>query len=295
MQPDRIDWIDEHLPTPRTGEPDLFRDRPWSTVARIPTAAGSVYFKENRGETRYEAALLPALATWVPDRVLTPIAADVRRGWTLLPDGGPILRDQTSGGIEHWLRLLPEHARLQRDLAPRVDELLALGVPDHRPVALPANLDRLPASPALDEARPALATLNETLVQGPIPLSLQHDDLHDANVFTDGRVFDWGDASVGHPFGVLLVTLRVAADQFKVPDDDPLVVRLLDAYLEPWSDLADRRALLAQVGAAVQLAKVGRSLSWQRALAGADEAAWSDWGEGVTGWLDELRHPVPYI
>ena len=48
--------------------------------------------------------------------------------------------------------------------------------------------------------------------------TLQHDDLHDNNVFapsaTGGplRVFDWGDAVVGHPFGTLLVTLRVVSD-----------------------------------------------------------------------------------
>ena len=59
-----------------------------------------------------------------------------------------------------------------------------------------------------------------------VPMRLQHDDLHDGNVFADGRVFDWGDASVGHPFGVLLVTSRVAADRFGVPDGDPLVLRL---------------------------------------------------------------------
>jgi Phosphotransferase enzyme family len=285
-------WIDEHLPTARTGPLKVFRDRPWSMVARVPTVAGAVYVKENRGDTRYEAALVRALAGWVPDRVLMPIAVDVRRGWTLLPDGGPILREIAGTEPDHWERLLADHARLQRDLAPRVDELHALGVPDHRPAAFAANLTRLAASDALIAELPALRDHNECLRQGGIPMSLQHDDLHDGNVFGDGRVFDWGDASVGHPFGVLLVSLRVAADRFQVPDGDPLVLRLRDAYLEPWSDLADRESLLAQVRAAVQLAKVGRALAWQRALAGADAAALVEWGDSVAGWLDELRTPV---
>jgi hypothetical protein len=285
-------WIDEHLPTARTGPLEVFRDRPWSMVARVPTGAGAVYAKENRGDTRYEAALVQALARWVPDRVLTPIAVDVRRGWTLLPDGGPILREVEGTEPDHWERLLADHARLQRDLAPRVDELLALGVPDHRPATFEANLARLPASEALAAELPALHEDNECLRQGGIPMSLQHDDLHDGNVFADGRVFDWGDASVGHPFGVLLVSLRVAADQFQVEDGDPLVLRLRDAYLEPWSDLADRASLLAQVRAAVQPAKVGRALAWQRALAEADAPGLAEWGDPVAGWLDELRTPV---
>jgi hypothetical protein len=295
-------WIDEHLPAARTGPVDVFRDRPWSMVARVPTAAGPVYFKENRGGTRYEAALLPALAQWAPDRVLTPIAADGRRGWTLLPDGGPTLRESDPGDPDRWARLLADHAQLQRDLvphvtaphvtAPHVASMLTLGVPDQRPSAFDANLARLPASATLAAELPVLRALNDVLARSPIPRSLQHDDLHDGNVFTDGRVFDWGDASVGHPFGVLLVSLRVAADQLKVPDGDPAVLRLRDAYLEPWSDLADRESLLAEVRAAVQLAKLGRSLAWQRALSEADGAALAEWGNGVPGWLDELREPV---
>jgi hypothetical protein len=126
-------------------------------------------------------------------------------------------------------------------------------------------------------------------------MSLQHDDLHDGNVFADGRVFDWGDSSVGHPFGVLLVTSRVAADRFEVSDGDPLVLRLRDAYLEPWSDLASREALLADVRAAVQLGKVGRSLSWQRALVDATPDDVASFEDPIAGWLDELREPGPLV
>ena len=52
--------------------------------------------------------------------------------------------------------------------------------------------------------------------------SLQHDDLHDGNVFVGpagaggvgggDRIFDWGDAAVGHPSG-LLATLRSIASR----------------------------------------------------------------------------------
>jgi hypothetical protein len=188
--------------------------------------------------------------------------------------------------------MLAAHAQLQRDLAPHAQDMVALGVPDHRPTAFGANVARLPASDALSAELANLVALNDILAASPVPMSLQHDDLHDGNVFADGRVFDWGDASVGHPFGVLLVTSRVAADRFEVSEGDPLVLRLRDAYLEPWSDLASREVLLAEVRAAVQLAKVGRSLSWQRALVDADASGLDEWGDAVTGWLDELREPV---
>ena len=50
------------------------------------------------------------------------------------------------------------------------------------------------------------------------------------------RVFDWGDAVVGHPFGTLLVTLRVVAHWTGLPNGAPELLRLRDAYLEPWTD-----------------------------------------------------------
>ena len=286
------EWVDRHVE--RTGPVEVVKDRPWSYVLKVPTATGPVWFKENRGATRYEAPLVAALARWLPDRVLTPIAIDAERGWSLLPDGGPILREVAlPKDLQHWERLLATHAQFQRDVAPHAGELVALGVPDHRPAAFVGNVARLPASDALTASMADLLALNDTLAASPVPASLQHDDLHDGNVFADGRVFDWGDSSVGHPFGVLLVASRVAADRFEVSDGDPLVLRLRDAYLEPWSDLADRPTMLAEVRAAVQLGKVGRSLSWQRALADADEDGRSEWGDAVTGWLDELREPGP--
>ena len=286
-----MEWIDRHVE--RTGPVEVVKERPWSYVVKVPTASGPVWFKENRGATRYEAPLVAALARWLPDRVLTPIAVEAERGWSLLPDGGPILREVTDRqDLGHWERLLAAHAQLQRDLAPHAQELVDLGVPDHRPAAFEANVARLPATDALSAELSNLLALNQTLAASAVPMSLQHDDLHDGNVFADGRVFDWGDSSVGHPFGVLLVTSRVAADRFEVSDGDPLVLRLRDAYLEPWSDLADRSTLLAEVRAAVQLGKVGRSLSWQRALvdAGPDDVA--SLQDPVAGWLDELREPV---
>ena len=104
----------------------------------------------------------------------------------------------------------------------------------------------------------------ELLADG-VPATLQHDDLHDDNVFVTGdrhRFFDWADACVAHPFGSLLVALAVAQMQFKVPAGAPELARLRDAYLEPWTDGNDRTTLTRSVSLALRVAKVGRSLSW---------------------------------
>jgi Phosphotransferase enzyme family len=266
-----------------TGCVEVVRERPWSLVAKVPTSQGLLWFKENRGATGYEAPLARALGEWAPQRVLRPVAVDAARAWTLLPDGGPTLRESHSE-LADWERMLTDHAVFQRDLGVRAAQMLALGVPDQRPGRLPELVETLTVPRAVAGYLPTLRQLCQELADSPVPASIQHDDLHDGNVFADGKVFDWGDASVAHPFGVLLVSLRVAATRFDAGE----VNRLRDAYLEPWSDLAPRARLLHEVQLAVQVTKVSRALSWQRALVDATGAHYASFGDPVSQWLEEL-------
>jgi hypothetical protein len=289
---------------------------PWSTVLRVPTEDGPVWFKANARGTAYEPRLLLALGRWCPDRVLVPLAADVDRGWMLLPDGGTTLRSAQGGqtDLAHWERVLVEYAELQRLLVPRAAEMVGLGVPDLRPPALPGHLaDLLDDEPALMIDQPdgltsdQLARLRseqgrfaawcDELAATGIPASLQHDDLHDANIFMpyDGvgpyRVFDWGDASVAHPFTTLLVTLRVVAYFGKLDNGAPELLRLRDAYLEPWTAEHERSTLLEACRLALLTGPLGRALSYRRSLLDATASARSRYGEGVPGWLVDLGAP----
>jgi aminoglycoside phosphotransferase (APT) family kinase protein len=85
-----------------------------------------------------------------------------------------------------------------------------------------------------------------------VPETIQHDDLHHANLYVRGgrvRVLDWGDASVSHPFASLVVTFRFLEERTRLPPGDPWFARLRDAYLEPWGrDLGDAFALAVRVG-----------------------------------------------
>ncbi|MGK5672383.1 phosphotransferase [Micromonospora sp. URMC 106] len=291
------------------------RVRPWSLVWRVPTDAGDAWFKANNPGTRHEAALLDALARLAPGRVLDPIAVDAGRGWSLLPDGGRSLRDAVGGDrglLVRWERVLPEYADLQRTVTPRVGELLAIGVPDHRPEALPELFEALlddeeslllgtedgldvEAYGRLRAHRTEFAEQCRRLADSGVAPSVQHDDLHDGNVFVgdDGhRFFDWGDASVAHPFGTLLVTLNSVAHAFDLPAGDPALARLRDAYLEPWSDRHDRATLREAARLAVRVTRVSRSLSWRRALTTPDPAR-ARYASAVPGWLTELFEPDP--
>ncbi|MDG4806798.1 aminoglycoside phosphotransferase family protein [Micromonospora sp. WMMD1120] len=290
------------------------RVRPWSLVWRVPTDDGPVWFKANNPGTTHEAVLIATLAEVAPDRVLTPIAVDPAQGWSLLPDGGESLRDVLGrdSDLTHWERALPGYAALQLASARRADELVARGVPDHRPEVLAGLLVELlddrrslligaegGLSPEVYErlraAAPSYAERCRRLADLGIPATVQHDDLHDGNVFAGVygyRYFDWGDASVAHPFGTLLVTLRAIRHDRRLAADDARLARLRDAYLEAWTDRYDRRTLVAAADLAISLGPVSRSLSWRRALDTADPAR-GEFVDAVPGWLAELLGSEP--
>ncbi|WP_337060271.1 hypothetical protein [Kineococcus sp. G2] len=80
-----------------TGEPVLVKRRPWSRVWWLPTPAGRAWLKACPPAVAHEVALVAALAAHGVPHVLGPLAADPGRGWLLLPDGGPTLREAGGG------------------------------------------------------------------------------------------------------------------------------------------------------------------------------------------------------
>ncbi|MEU4161557.1 phosphotransferase [Actinoplanes sp. NPDC026670] len=199
-----------------------------------------------------------------------------------------------------WISMLQAYSALQRATVAHVDQLRALGVPDQRVSLLPGLLAGLLAEPdvaaGLDPRVPALsgdfARWCAELDADGVPAALQHDDLHDNNVFPDLRFFDWGDASVGHPFGTLLVTLNVMHDALDAADRPAALERLRDAYLEPWSDLADLPALRRSATLACRVTRVSRALSWQRGLAGSVVPVDEQFRGAPAAWLGELLEPT---
>src|SRR5207249_11341554 len=108
--------------------------RPWSTVLRVPTTDGDIYFKASAPVQAFEVPLLALLMEDFADRLPSVLAFDVERAWMLMLDGGRPLREivKTERDLRHWLAVLPLYAELQRGATARVDELLQLGVPDLR-------------------------------------------------------------------------------------------------------------------------------------------------------------------
>ncbi|MGW7416016.1 aminoglycoside phosphotransferase family protein [Streptomyces sp. NPDC054863] len=290
------------------GRTRTVRIRPWSVLVRFPLASGEgVWFKANPPASAFEAGLGAELARWVPEHVLRPYAVDAERGWALWPDGGTVFADVLNGGpvdVRAWEEPLRQYAEMQRALIPYADEAEALGVPGARTRHLPEIFARLVADTrALGAAEQSLllgrkgqvADWAAELDAFGIPDSIDHSDLHEAQVFAPGAdhpgryaFFDWGDAVVGHPFSSLLVNARAARGRYGAD----VLPRLRDAYLEPWTGDGHSAAELRQaVSLACRLGAVSRAGCWGRLF--PEAGAGPGDGADAARWLRELFAEPP--
>jgi hypothetical protein len=281
-------WVDERLAEAgltRTGEFEQRSLRPWATVLRVPSSAGSLWLKATGPQHRFEVGLYELLQRVVPERVLAPVATSVERGWVLLPDGGVSFGDRLDGPalVAALGDALPPYARLQRDLAPHSGELLELGVSDMRPETMPSRFDeavdavRAYVDRRADEAererlrqvaemRATVVRWCERLTGGVVPASIDHNDLHAWNILGSGsdvRFYDWGDSVVAQPFSSMLALGWV-------PMEDSVRERLRDAYLEPFTELAPHAELVGMLELACRVGKIARALTWQRSVSAYD-------------------------
>jgi aminoglycoside phosphotransferase (APT) family kinase protein len=291
--------------------------RPWSTAFRIPTDGGTAWLKATGPGPAHEGPLLEVFGERGVEHVLLPLAVHPDRPWILFDDGGPTLRQARPDGngdhdLEAWERILREYAALQRSLesGEAVAAMLAAGVPDGRPEALPGELARLLDDDAAwarlqgderdagrrERARlPArlaeIATAAAELTQIGVLPSVQHDDLHGGNILVGpagDRFFDWGDAVVAHPFSTLTVTFNSIAHKTGLPQSDPAFARLEAVYVEAWAAVATPTALARAARLARVFGCLNRALNWERALVGVSEEELEQYGDAVAGYVIEF-------
>jgi len=241
---------------------ELVHERPWATVRRVPIPGGIAWFKACAPVQAFEPRLTAALAGRWPDRLPEVLAHDEERAWLLLGDAGERLGFDR--GPEPWLSVLPRYAELQGGEAVHAAEHLGRGVPDRRVATFPALYEAMLARELplrsvhraqLRAFAPRFAELCAELEAQGVPETIQHDDLHGANVYRRAggqRILDWGDACVSHPFMTTFVTFLHIEEVSGPRRDDAWLARLRDAFLEPWgqpSALRETFELAQRLGA----------------------------------------------
>ncbi len=267
-------WIADRLGElglTRTGEIEQPHVRDWATVMRVPTEAGDVWFKANTEALAFEAGLVALLAERRPDVVPPLLAWDDASGWMLMADAGGTLRtvEPEEAWLDGWHDVLPRYAALQVAMTEDVETLLTLGVPDLRLATLPQRyeqlLDDVGAEQRFRDAVPQVVDLCDRVAELGIAETVEHDDLHDAQIFVrDGRfrVLDWGDACVSHPFFTLSVTLEGVLE-WGLHDVENAVdtAPFRDEYLAPFAEAYPGLDLVAAVEPALRLGWVCRAVN----------------------------------
>lgn len=280
-----------------TGEIEQPHAYAWSTVMRVSSNEGILFFKATAGETIYEIALTEMMAGWFPDCMPDLLAVDTTRGWMLMRDGGEQLRAsiRPTKDVRPWEPVITKYAELQIGLAEHIDEILALGIPDHRLAALPALYKQLLADEAslminqekgltsddfqrLQNLTSRFEQICMDLCAYGIPESVNHGDFHDGNVLVkDGRItfFDWGDADVTHPFVSLrtfFVSMEIALglDDYALPTSE--MSQLLERYLEAWQAYGEKEALRSAYRLSRPVASIVKALAWHHSISRMDDS-----------------------
>ena len=305
-------WIDESLE--RRGlirvpvTPRQPRVRAWSTQLVVDTSAGRAWFKACSPSTTPEPAIYRLLTRVAPDRLPEVWASDDERGWLLMPDHGPQLREVADADsiVGLWSGVLRRYARLQRASTEVVDDLVAAGVPRWEPQELVTHWLQGRGATSPETERP-LREAATRLADSDLPDTIQHNDLHAGNVFCadgsaaaihDSRFFDWGDAYVGNPLCSLMIALAGPSYHFGLPADPERDARLVRSYASAWADRVPSARLKELLPDALLIANLARIRANERALQHATEAERAEWTPQIIDPVVEQIHaatgvPIP--
>lgn len=251
---DATAWIGRHVELAGPLELTAAHTKPWSVVARVPAGHHTLWFKELGSALAYEPALTEALARQLPRCMPEVVAAEGPR--MLTRDAGRQLaklrpRDPQTL-MRAWEEVVVQYAELQIELT----NVAGLAAPDFSPELLAQRL-----------GEPVVQLVME--LGDTIPLSLVHHALHRNNICLrngDPVFLDWAQSAIGHPFFGLVKPLRGLVERLGAEPDGPEVLRMRDAYLEPWSTFAPQPQLRAIFAAAYPLGILFRMTAREHVL-----------------------------
>jgi hypothetical protein len=215
-----------------TGRPQQMRTWNLSSIWSIPTTGGTAWLKSVPPFFAHEGRIIE----WLADPALPPLVASA--------DGRVLMSD--IAGVDQYDAALPTLASavdilvaIQHRVSGRVDELLALGLPDWRWPALRPLIDDVvdrhrdeldgSESHALDAFVANFDERCRAIDACGLPVTLVHGDFHRGNLRgNDSQVslLDWGDCGVGHPLFDIAAMLA--------PLDSAVTDELMTAWTAEW-------------------------------------------------------------
>ena len=304
-------WIEQELDRlgwQRTGPYLQLHARGWSSVLRLPTTAGNIYFKAVTQPFTFEPPLTALLAELRPAESPRVLAVDHARRWLLMADAGEPIRNRIreTRNPQAYQDMLVAFARFQLALLSYTPRLEASAIPDRRLEVLPAlftatirDTDGLlvgrPSGLSTDDYAQLqtldVANLTSRLASYGIPETLVQEDCHPGHWIAEENgpiFFDWGDTCLGHPFQSLMMALRWA--RLVLSFDTATLDGLRDAYLSQWSAYGSLARLREAYQLAWRLTPLTRALTWYRIVANQEPAARWQYEDAAPYWLSLFLH-----
>jgi hypothetical protein len=282
-------WAESELErhgTPLSGPPGQLIVSPWACTLRIPAGDTHAYLKAAPTPFSYEPELTRLLHGLYPDNTVPVFAVQPEEHWMLSLDIGEariVEEDLTEEHLPIYRRALERYAVMQRDLSARTGDLLALGVPDRRPAALPDLYEEIlddtfwlavgqEGGIGTEDYRRLVAYVPEfreacaELAAAGLPDTLINVDWWHGNLsFRESGdvMFDWAESVVGNPLYSLTTIDRITeTGAMPVFFRDGLAEAYLDMWTE-WGSPAELRRLL-------ELARPGaflcRAQTWRQCV-----------------------------
>lgn len=282
--------------------------RGWSSVLRLPTTGGNVYFKAVTQPFAFEPPLTALLAELRPAETPQVLAVDRARRWLLMADAGEPIRARLreTRNPRPYQDMLVAFAQFQLALLPYTPRLEFSAIPDRRLEVLPALFaEALPDSDGLLVGRPGglsaddyaqlqktdVADLTSRLADYGIPETLVQEDCHPGHWIAGeyGPIFfDWGDTCLGHPFQSLMMALRWG--RMVLGYDAATLNDMRDAYLSQWSAYGSLERLREAYHLAWRLTPLTRALTWYRIVANQEPSARWQYEDAAPYWLSLFLH-----
>jgi hypothetical protein len=286
-----------------------------SSILRVPTTAGRLYFKADYAKPPSEPALILALAERWPDNVPTIVAADLERGWMLMREfDGRMVDEQSLSECQGAVRLFAE---LQIDCAADLERWFGLGCQDVRLECLPGYLVQMLSDPAatrpdtpgglseeelerLSQRVGRVEAMCAELAEYGLPLSLVQQDFRGGNVIKRESMylfFDWSDTVIAHPFFSptrFNDYIHIRADNDPRSEASHQLTRerrlaIRGAYLEPWTTSMPMDRLQQAFDQARRLHSIYQAIRWYFDTKYLEVTA--PWGGDIAAGLPRhLRH-----
>ncbi len=321
----RNDWFDSasswiyrqlhHLGIAETGPIEQVAVRMWSSILRVPTSVGDVYFKAAAPAFAFEPLLTQVLSERLPAHSPRVLAVESERHWMLMEDAGKTLRAviEAAENSHRFADMLPQFAQFQIETVPLLEKLLATDCPDRRLDKMSALFEQTIADiPALligkehgmsaeeyEQLRnftPQVREMCSKLASYNIPATLHHDDFHPGNILVKGEhiiFFDWAESAIAHPFYSMTIVIRYAKYVYEYNED--ALNHLRDVYLQAWTRFEPMERLIEAFQLALRLGILCRALTWHNAVAQLEESAKWAYEDSMPYWLRMFLNPELFL